>query len=348
MNSIYKHLSLTERVKIEVLHRYGVRPAHIAEVVGRHRSTIGREIERARRWAGRVAQGYVAHFGLLSYQRGRRLAGSSRRKLGCDLRTPLWRNIILHLQQGWSPEQYAGQMRAQFSDGADGFRHKLYASHPTIYQGIRDLPPSPQRGWLTRLLRQSTGGRRKRRRGARHTGLRNITTLDKRSAQANERTEFGHWEGDLIKGANNRSAMGTLVERMSRFTLLVPLQSAAAKDVYEGFVKALKGLPGHARRSLTYDRGTEMAMHEQLTKRLSMPVFFCEPYSPGQRGTNENTNGLLRQYFPKGTDLSVHSPVEIKRVQRLLNQRPRRILGFCTPDSRFEELLEKGLQAAKP
>ena len=340
MSNSYRHLSTSDRVTIEVLLDHGVSQSGIAHTLRRHRSTVCREIQRAGSMALGRYRRYLAHFGALHYDRARQHAGRQRRKLGHDLSTPLWLSIIAALELELSPEQYAG--RIAMLDGLGGplgHHGPLYASHPTIYQAIRDLPHGPDRSRLTRLLRQSTSGRRRPRRRARHTSLRDTRPLSDRSNAANTRTEFGHWEGDLIKGSFNGSAIGTLVERVSRKTILVHLRSSSAGDVLRGFRRALRSLPPHARLSLTYDRGSEMALHKDLAKSLAIDIFFCPAYSPGLRGTNENTNGLLRQYFPKGTDLSVHSPSHLRHVQSRLNHRPRRILGFLTPQERFNSLL---------
>jgi transposase, IS30 family len=340
----YSHLNSDERAIMESFFRLGVTKAAVARYLDRHRSTITRECARAARPA---LTSYIAHFGQLAYARGRKRAGRARRKFGPDLSTPIWQRVLSDLREGFSPEQSAGRMRyldELFTPSMP--RSHLYASHETVYKAIADLPHSPQRAELTRLLRHSTGGRRRRRASSRHTGLRNTTPLDLRPAEAASRRVIGHWEGDLIKGAGNKSAVGTLVERASRLTLLVPLRSASATDVYEGFRRALGSLPKAARKSLTYDRGSEMALHDTLSKALDMPIFFCPPYSPGSRGTNENTNGLLRQYMPKGTDLSLHTADELAAIQRKLNRRPRRVLGFRNPLEAFDQLLRAAVAAA--
>ena len=163
-----------------------------------------------------------------------------------------------------------------------------------------------------------------------------MVAIDQRPDAANLRLELGHWEGDLIKGAHGRSAVGTLVDRFTRRTLLVKLGSANAQEVRKAFQARLSTLPPHMRLTLTYDRGTEMACHEQFTAEMGMPVYFCQAYSPWQRGTNENTNGLIRQYLPKGTDLSTASRRELTRIEQRLNGRPRRVLGRKTPDEATE------------
>ena len=337
MKNQFHHLTFDERVKIEVFLDAGASQASVARCLGRHRCTISREVKRLTRSGPRP---YVAPLALMDYQRKRRLAARGRRKLGTDLSTPLWSNIISQLRHGWSPEQYAG--RTRLLEGLHLPSHllsPLYASHETIYRAIRDLPHSPARADLTRLLRRSTRGRRPRRSSSRYTGLQNMTHLSQRPAEVMSRLTLGHWEGDLIKGARNGSAVGTLVERASRLTLLVHLPSANSSDVYEGFYRVLSALPPGALKSLTYDRGSEMARHEELSQALNIPIFFCPAYSPGDRATNENTNGLLRQYLPKGTDLSVHSPADLATVQTNLNTRPRQVLKYRTPTEAFNAML---------
>jgi transposase, IS30 family len=343
MTNKYSHLAFDERVKIEIFLDAGASQASIARCLGRHRCTVSREVKRVTHDGSRR---YVAPLALMDYQRKRRLAARGRRKLGSDLSTPIWSNIISELRHGLSPEQYAGRSRWLHGLHLPSHLHSpLYASHETIYRAIRDLPHSPARADLTRLLRRSTRGRRPRRSSSRYTGLQNITHLSQRPAQVMDRLTLGHWEGDLIKGAHNGSAVGTLVERVSRLTLLVHLRSANATDVYEGFRRVLSTLPPSALKSLTYDRGSEMARHVDLSKALNIPIFFCPAYSPGDRATNENTNGLLRQYLPKGTDLSVHSPADLAKIEARLNTRPRRILKYQTPREVFDAIV-RGMTGA--
>lgn len=341
MTNHYHHLAFDERVKIEVFLDAGASQASIARCLGRHRCTISREVKRLTRAGPRP---YVAPLALMDYQRKRRLAARGRRKLGTELNTPIWSNIVCQLRHGLSPEQYAGRMR--LLEGLHLPSHllsPLYASHQTIYRAIHDLPHSPARAEITRLLRRSTGGRRPRHSSSRYTGLKNMTHLSQRPAEVMSRLTLGHWEGDLIKGARNGSAVGTLVERASRLTLLVHLPSANSNDVYEGFLRVLSALPPGALQSLTYDRGSEMARHEDLSQALNIPIYFCPAYSPGDRATNENTNGLLRQYLPKGTDLSVHSPADLVSIETRLNTRPRRVLKYQTPSEQFAALLRAAM-----
>ncbi len=170
-----------------------------------------------------------------------------------------------------------------------------------------------------------------------------MISIRERAAEADDRQVAGHWEGDLIVGSTNRSAIGTLVERTTKFTVLVHLPGGrrTAEAVRDGIIAALGPLPPTLRRSLAWDQGTEMALHHHVTSQLDLPVFFCDKASPWQRGVNENTNGLLRQYFPKGTDLSVHTADELTAVAAQLNTRPRKTLAWCTPSDLFNTLLHE-------
>ena len=166
-----------------------------------------------------------------------------------------------------------------------------------------------------------------------------MTTIDERPEEIENRLIPGHWEGDLIKGKLNGSAIGTLVERTTRYTLLVKMNGSDAKTALKAFKKALERIPEVMRKSLTYDRGKEMALHETLSKKTNVKVFFADPHSPWQRGTNENTNGLIREYFPKGTDLSMVTSRELRKVENELNERPRKVHGFYTAGEMYRSIL---------
>jgi transposase, IS30 family len=336
----YSHLSDAERWAIETKLKEGFSLAAIGRSLRRHRSTILRESRRGH-WKGFNL--YLAEFGNRYYAARRAQAGHSRRKLDPLLRKPAWKTVLFGLRQDWSPQQLCDRL-------ADGMIPPAYVcpglrtlSHETIYRAIYGMPAGQLRASLVKMLRRSQAGRRKRRGcGARRfTGLQNFTPLEQRPDVANLRLEPGHWEGDLIKGAYGRSAVGVLVDRFTRMTLLVKLSNTTADHIRRAFQARLRTLPPHMRLSLTYDRGTEMAAHQEFTRRMRMPVFICQAYSPWQRGTNENTNGLLRQYLPKGTDLSVHSRADLTFIERRLNGRPRRVLGRKTPQEVYEfELLK--------
>ena len=337
----YSHLSQAERWEIENKRRAGLSHAAIARSLGgRHRSTVWRESRRGH-WHG--VNRYLAEFGQRYYALKRTQAGKSRRKLDALMLKPAWTTVLFGLRQDWSPQQLCDRLK----DGMlppwavpAGLRT---LSHETIYRAIYGMPAGSIHAALVKMLRRSRAGRRKPRKAnaKRFTGLQNMRLIAERPDVANLRLEPGHWEGDLIKGAHGRSAVGTLVDRFTRMTLLVKLRSSNAQEVRRAFQARLATLPAHMRRTLTYDRGTEMACHEQFTSSTGMPVFFCDAYSPWQRGTNENTNGLIRQYLPKGMDLSGVSRAELTWIERRLNARPRRVLGRKTPDEAYAAALHQ-------
>ena len=306
----YSHLSDAERWAIESKIKDGLSLASIGRSLRRHRSTVLRESRRGH-WKG--LDRYLAEFGRRYYAAKRVLAGASRRKLDAQMRKPAWKPVLFGLRQEWSPEQLCDRLKDGALPAGVVPPGLLSLSHETIYRAIYDMPAGQQHAALVKMLRRSRGGRRRTRKpkAERFTGIRNMSPLSMRPLAAQYRLEPGHWEGDLIKGAYGRSAVGTLVDRFTRMTLLVKLRSAHADEVRRAFHARLRSLPAHMRKTLTYDRGTEMAYHEQFTARSGMPVFFCDPYSPWQRGTNENTNGLIRQYLPKGTDLSLASQARL-------------------------------------
>jgi transposase, IS30 family len=340
MGSRYSHLSEAERWAIETKLKDRFSLAAIGRSLGRHRSTICRERKRGH-W--QPFNLYLAEFGRRYYAHRRALAGQSRRKLDAQMRKPAWKTVLFGLAQDWSPQQLCDRL----NDGvlpAFAVPPGLHClSHQTIYRAIFDMPPSQQRATLVKLLRRSQAGRRRSRRpkSERFTGISNISPISLRPLAADLRLEPGHWEGDLIRGANGRSAVGTLVDRFTRMTLLVKLRSTHSDEVLRAFHARLRKLPAHMRKTLTYDRGTEMARHEHFTAISGMPVFFCNPYSPWQRGTNENTNGLIRQYLPKGTDLSLATLARLRFIERRLNGRPRRVLNRKTPNESYHDALRR-------
>ena len=239
----------------------------------------------------------------------------------------LWQYVRTHLAQGCSPEQIAGRLRRAYP----GDMGKQLSSE-TIYAGLYVLPRGTLRSALLAALRQARQARRPRARGTDRRGqIPHMTPIAERPAEVATRTVPGHWEGALIKGARNGSAVGTLVERTTRLVLLARMEGTDATSAREGFTKKLRHVPALRRKTLTDDRGKEMAEHERLAERLAIRVFFADPYSPWQRGTNENTNGLLRQYLPKGTDLSGYTQRELNVIAHRLNTHPRKCLNVATP-----------------
>jgi IS30 family transposase len=219
--------------------------------------------------------------------------------------------------------------------------------HETIYRALYVLPRGELRRELLACLRQGHKKRWKRSRGtSRREKMPQELRIAARPEDVGTRLVAGHWEGDLIKGAFNRSSVGTLVERTSRFVLLGTMAGQDALAAQQCFERLFKPMPAKMRKSLTYDRGSEMARHAVLTKRTGVRVFFADPYSPWQRGSNENANGLIRQYLPKGSDLGVHSQAELDRIADLLNNRPRKVLGFKTPLEVMQELMGAAAKTA--
>jgi IS30 family transposase len=212
-------------------------------------------------------------------------------------------------------------------------------SAETIYAGLYVLPRGALRSELLAALRQARKARRPRARGIDRRGqIPHLASIAERPADVATRTVPGHWEGDLLKGARNGSAVGTLVERMTRLVILARMEGTDATSARQGFTRKLRHVPAALRKTLTYDRDKEMAEHERLAQRLAIRVFFADPHSPWQRGTNENTNGLLRQYLPKGTDLSGYTQRELNAIAYRLNTRPRKCLDFATPLEVYAEL----------
>lgn len=311
-----RYLSLEERTLIADLHRERKTLREIAEAVGRHPSTISRELGRNSDAAGRYLPGTAQR---LMADRGQR---PRRRRVAVDdeLRTV----VLTLLGKRWSPEQVAHDLRERFP----GQRERQLCTE-SIYQAIYD--PSVD---VTRPAKRRRRRRRRSVQGLERRGrLTAMTMISQRPAQVADRGEVGHWEGDCIMGPRNRSAIGTLVERRTRFLILVhvPTGRPTAQAISDGVCAALQDLPAQLRRTLTWDQGKEMALHQQVTQRLGTPVFFCDAHSPWQRPTNENMNGLLRDYFAKGTDLSVVSPEELSRVAEEVNARPRRTLDWARP-----------------
>lgn len=234
----------------------------------------------------------------------------------------------------WSPEQIAQYLKRTYADTT------MHASHETIYTYLYTLPRGSLRKELIQQLRQGERGRQRRKRGTDRRGqIPNMLSIHERPVEVSDRCVPGHWESDLIIGKNHASAIGTLVERTTRTTILVPLKAKDAHTVRIAFARAVKRLPKEVFKSITHDRGSEMAQHELFTQDTKVQIYFADPQSPWQRGTNENTNGLIRQYFPKGTDFNHISIKELKRVQKLLNTRPRKTLDWATPKEAFAKLL---------
>ena len=330
-----RYLSEDERIRLADLRREGRTMREIAADMGRSLSTVSRELARGVDAAGRYRP-FEAHRRALGR---RRLHRPSRLARDPTLRD--W--VAGKLKARWSPEQIARGLRRQFPD-----EPARWLCAETIYQAVYrpDLGGLP-RELPGRVLHLRRRGRLARRHAqARRSGpLTGVNPIAERPAAALERIEPGHWERDLITGASNGSAIVTMVERVTRATLLGHLPGAKhdSASVRDAVVTALSVLPAHLRRTLTWDQGSEMARHAEIAAALGTEIYFCDPHSPWQRPSNENTNGLLRDYFPKGTDLSVYSADDIARIQAELNLRPRKVLGWDSPAERLATLLESPL-----
>jgi IS30 family transposase len=330
MTRTYQQLSAEERGVVMGMKLQACSMRAIASALHRSPSTICRELRR-NGWQGqaeqcimgrtRIAGGYNAHRAGQRARRVRRAAWPVR-KLHPD--GPLWAEVKGMLALKLSPEQIAAKLRLRHPG-----QRQLQASHETIYSAIYAMPQGELRRDLTVLLRQARAARRPPGRGPDKRGsLRDMVSIHVRPPEANDRLLPGHWEGDLMKGKANASAVGTLVCRRSLFAMVIKLDGSTALDALEGFTRAFAPLPPELRQTLTYDQGKEMALHCKLAENTGVKVYFCDPHSPWQRGLNENTNGLLRQYLPKGTDLSVHSQAELDAMAWELNIRPRKTLGW--------------------
>jgi IS30 family transposase len=333
--TIRRSLTSEDRAVIAAGLQEKLKLCRIAELVGRNRSVVSREVERNRSPDG-VYRGVVAHRAA-AVRRSRpkpfKLVGN---RALCGL-------IEDWMDQGWSPGLIAQMLRVEH--GANMMER---VSHETIYRALY----VQTRGQLRADLHQRLSLKRKQRkpRGGRGPGssggpggmYAEAFTISQRPAEVADRAVPGHWEGDLIIGAGSGSAIGTLVERTSRFVMLLHLPGRHdANSVAEAMIREMGQLPEHLRRSITWDRGVELARYAEIQVALDAKVFFCDPHSPWQRGTNENTNRLLRFWFEKGTDLSVHTAEDLRRIAAILNNRPRPTLDLQTPAERLNQLLNQ-------
>jgi len=297
----------------------------IAQRIGKHHSTVSREINRN---GGRAI--YLATVAENSaWQRAVRPKCCLLRQ-----RPVLCAYVIRGLQRRWSPQQIAARLERHYPRD-----QSMRVSHETIYRTLFVQTRGALGKELSQYLRTGRKVRHARKASNKGQGRGQIVdaiSISERPAEVSDRAVPGHWEGDLISGKNN-SHIATLVERKSRYVLLAKVPSKHTHVVVKAVSAKIKKLPAELRRSLTWDQGKEMADHKELSIATDMQVYFCDPHSPWQRGSNENTNGLLRQYFPKGTDLSVHSQAHLNAVARQLNQRPRETLDFQTPAEKFAE-----------
>lgn len=317
----YRRLSFQERVIIETLLGEKKSKSYISIHLKRSRSTITREINT---WVKRPSDKYDAKLADW-FAKDDYLNKRNKDKIGTfrKLRFYVYKGLL----EGWSPEQISGRVSDKYPNDPI-----MSISHEAIYMHIYSHPQASLNLKLISLLtyhksrRRSVKGTKKR-----VIRIKNQTSIDQRPRYIEERKEIGHWEGDLMIGIKQNSAIGTLVERKSRYTKIVKLKDRRSETVRKCFAKELNELSAKYRKTLTYDNGIEMAQHELLTQQTGMQVYFAHPYSSWERGTNENTNGLIRRYFPKGTDFNKVEEHQLKAVQEKLNNRPRKVLGYKTP-----------------
>lgn len=325
----YKRLTETEREEISRQLATGRSRRAIAETLGRAPSTIARELTRNQATP-------TSYRATAAHARATDEARARRRPRRLDAHARLRAYVFGRLRLRWSPEQIAHRLTIEYPHDTT-----MRISHETIYTYLYVLPRGALRKELLACLRQPRPHRRPRSNNPERRGkIPDMISIEERPAEVADRSVPGHWEGDLIMGSRNASALGTLVERVSRTVLLVPLEEGkTAPEVREAFGEEITTLPAALRRSLTYDQGKEMSEHRLFTEQTDVQVYFAHPHSPWERGTSENTNGLLRQFFPKGTDFRKVSRAEIQRVQDLMNGRPRKTLDFRTPAEVFSECL---------
>lgn len=325
----YHRLDLNDREEISRCLVLGWSFSQTAHKIGRHRSTVVREVRKAgmNRYTYRAGR---------SQRRAVRLAGK-RRRGKCKLSTDrvLRRKVIQWIHKRYSPQQIAKRLQREYPQNM-----AMRVSHEAIYSYLYVLPKGRLKKELLSCLRRE---RKRRRRQGRKPSverkLQDMILIDKRPKNVEKRVIPGHWEGDLLLGKNRQSSLGSLVERKTRFLMLVKLKNRKAYEVQKAFTRKIKHLPKKLRQSLTYDQGREMAQHKLFTRNTRMKVYFAHPASPWERGTNENTNGLIRQFFPKGTDFNKVSSHKIRWAESLLNDRPRKVLNWDKPSEAMARAL---------
>jgi IS30 family transposase len=319
-------LTIEDRVEIAIGLARGETFTSVARRIGKVPSTVSREVAaNGGRGDYRAWDSY-----LRAAERARRPKPT---KLASNPR--LLAEVVEGLEQLWSPDEISRRLRQDHPDDP-----MMRVSHETIYQSLYVQGRGELRRELARCLRSGRAKRRPQGRDETRGKIKDMVMISERPAEVEDRAVPGHWEGDLIIGSNNRSAVGTLVERSTRFVMLLHLGAGRdAWSVNQAMQEAIAALPNKLVKTITWDQGHEMARHLEFTVETGVPIYFCDPHSPWQRGSNENTNGLLRQYMPKGTNLSVHTPEDLAAIAWSLNNRPRKTLGYLKPSEKLAELL---------
>jgi len=331
MKLSYKRLTLHQRIIIEKSLAVGLTYEQIACSIGCHKSSVCRDIRRCP--PGKYAAMEATSFAV-GHSSDRR-SGKSRLQQNCHLR----QLVLSKLELRWSPEQIHLYLKKNYCQNT-----AMQISTESIYYHIHVHAKPELKKLLIDQLRQRRKFRGNVRRGAdKRTTIQDPVRIDERPEEVNGRLIPGHWEGDLIMGKDRASAIGTLNERSSRTVIIVSLKARDAGSVRKAFEKEFKTIPRQMKKSLTYDNGTEMAQHKRFTSNTKIQVYFTHPYSPWERPTNENSNGLIRDYFPKGTDFTTITRKRLKQVQNELNERPRKVLDMCTPKEVFQQHVMSGL-----
>ena len=328
MTRRFRQMQAEERVTLAALRQQGRSLRQIGQVLGRSAGSLSRELAR-----NALAGEYSSRSAQQAFER-RRCNARPRPKL--DPEGELWPLVSHMLGWLWSPQQIAQTLRSMWPENPE-----LHVSHETIYNAIYAYPKGELRKELIACLRQGKSTRRARSAGEDRRGqIPEMVSIHVRPPEVNDRLMPGHWEGDLIKGAGNKSSVAVLVERSTRLVLLAKMPDATAESALAAFTAKLNSIAAPLRQTLTYDQGKEMARHRELARATNIRVYFCDPHSPWQRGTCENTNGLLRQMLPKGTDLSIHDQQALDSIADLLNNRPRQTLNWRSPIQAFRDLMQ--------
>lgn len=322
MEKLRRRLTLNERIIIQTLLGENRSKSYIAIQLKRNRSTITREVNN---WVKKPSDKYdatIADF----FAKEEYLNKRNKDKISTYKRLKAF--IYRGLLSGFSPEQIAGRIKVLYPNDTI-----MSISHEAIYQHIYKHRQSYLGKKLIKLLPYHHHKRREKRKfGKNRVRIKDQINISQRPKHVELRIEVGHWEGDLMIGTGQKSAIGTIVERKTRYTFIVKIENRKSKTVTQQFAKLLNTLPKNIRKTMTYDNGIEMANHKWLSNNTGMDIYFANPYSSWERGTNENTNGLIRRFFPKGTDFNKITNEQLKQAQFALNNRPRKILGYKTPN----------------